>query len=137
PDEIGGHRLLGRLGSGGQGTVFLGKDPAGAQVAAKTLNPAGMADPEVRRRFAREAEAARKVASFCTAAVLSSDFSSTPPYTVGAYAQGAPLHRMVLTQGPLGGGALGRLAVDTTPARPSIHEAGLAHRDRKSGYVLM
>src|SRR5699024_11848233 len=49
PDEIGGHRLLGRLGSGGQGTVFLGKDSAGAQVAVKTLNPEGMADPEDRK----------------------------------------------------------------------------------------
>ena len=137
PDEIGGHRLLGRLGSGGQGTVFLGKDSAGAQVAVKTLNPEGMADPEVRRRFAREAEAARKVASFCTAAVLSSDFSSTPPYIVSEYVQGPTLHKMIMTQGPLVGGDLGRLAVDTTTALASIHEAGIVHRDLKPGNVLM
>ncbi|MEU2975392.1 serine/threonine protein kinase, partial [Nocardiopsis alba] len=111
PERLGDRRLLGRLGSGGQGTVYLAVEPSGRRVAVKTLSPEGMTDPGTRRRFEREAEAAARVASFCTAAVIDADFTSPPAHIVSEYVEGPTLRRTVLDEGPLRGGDLTRLAV--------------------------
>ncbi|GAB3720422.1 hypothetical protein GCM10027590_21000 [Nocardiopsis nanhaiensis] len=125
------------VGTGGQGTVYLASEPDGTRVAVKALNPERMADPEVRRRFEWEAEAARRVASFCTAAVLEADFTATPAYIASEYVEGATLHRTVTSQGPITGGDLHRLAVSVATALVAVHEAGIVHRDLKPGNVLM
>ncbi|MBE2998072.1 serine/threonine protein kinase [Nocardiopsis sp. HNM0947] len=137
PNELGGHEILGRLGAGGQGTVFLARSSDGTRVAVKTLNAEGMADPEVRRRFEGEARAAHRVASFCTAAVLGADFEASPPYIVSEYVEGPTLHQSVRDSGPLGEGDLNRMAVAVATALVAIHEAGIVHRDLKPGNVLM
>ena len=137
PGHLGGHRLLGRLGSGGQGTVYLAERSDGTRLAVKALAPEGMADPDVRRRFELEAEAARRVASFCTAAVLDADFDSAPAYIVSEYVGGPTLHRTVVDGGPLGEGDLNRLAVSVATALVAVHAAGIVHRDLKPGNVLL
>ena len=55
PTALGAHRLLGRLGQGGMGTVFLGVGPDERAVAVKVLRE-GPSDAEGRRRFRRELE---------------------------------------------------------------------------------
>ncbi|GAA1091788.1 serine/threonine-protein kinase [Nocardiopsis composta] len=137
PAELGGYRLLGRLGSGGQGTVYLGTDAEGTLAAIKVLNSEGIDDPDVRRRFQSEAETAGRVASFCTAAVLAADFTADPPYIASEYVEGESLHAHVARGGPLSGGDLQRLAVNTATALAAIHEAGIVHRDFKPGNVLL
>ncbi|MET9795668.1 serine/threonine-protein kinase [Nocardiopsis alba] len=137
PERLGDRRLLGRLGSGGQGTVYLAVEPSGRRVAVKTLTPEGMTDPRLRRRFEGEAEAAARVASFCTAAVIDSDFTTSPAHIVSEYVEGPTLRRAVLDGGPLRGGDLTRLAVSVATALVAVHEAGIVHRDLKPGNVLM
>ena len=56
PRSVGRYRLIGRLGEGGMGVVFLGLSPGGRQVAVKLIHP-GHAVPRFRERFAREIEA--------------------------------------------------------------------------------
>ena len=68
PSQIGPFRLLGRLGEGGMGRVFLGESPGGRKVAIKVVHPHYASDPEFRRRFAREVATARQVGGFHTAA---------------------------------------------------------------------
>ncbi|GAA4934682.1 hypothetical protein GCM10023224_14100 [Streptomonospora halophila] len=137
PTEIGGLRLIGRLGAGGQGTVYLAEQAQGGSlVAIKCLSAAGLEDPRIRQRFVREAEAARQVASFCTATVLAADFEAESPYIVSEYVEGRSLSQRIRQDGPMSGGDLGRLAVATGTALVAIHEAGIVHRDFKPGNVL-
>src|SRR5690606_32087887 len=54
PPALGGFRLAGRLGEGGQGVVYLAHSPSGEAVAVKVLT---RVDPESRARLARELHA--------------------------------------------------------------------------------
>ncbi|WP_051063568.1 serine/threonine-protein kinase [Nocardiopsis halophila] len=137
PRRIGRYRIIGRLGEGGQGTVYLGEAPDGARAAVKTLGARSLEDPSMRERFTREAEAARRVASFCTAAVLDADFAAEPPYIASEYVDGPSLAQAVREGGPLSGGDLERLAVNTATALVAVHEAGIVHRDLKPENVLL
>ncbi|WP_393916330.1 serine/threonine-protein kinase [Halostreptopolyspora alba] len=138
PAELGGYHLIGRLGSGGQGTVYLAEQAHdGTRVAVKSLSAEALEDPRVRQRFVREAEAARQVASFCTAAVLAADFDAESPYIVSEYVEGRSLSQRIRQDGPMAAGDLGRLAVATATALVAIHEAGIVHRDFKPGNVLL
>ncbi|GAA2453121.1 hypothetical protein GCM10010191_84550 [Actinomadura vinacea] len=137
PTRLGAYELVGRLGSGGQGTVFLGTGPGGEQVAVKLLRVSFDDDETARARFIRETRVARQVARFCTAQVLDADVAAGRPYLVSEYVPGPALSRRVEQEGPVTGGALERLAVNTASALSAIHRAGIVHRDFKPGNVLL
>ncbi|GAA2882994.1 hypothetical protein GCM10010517_46180 [Streptosporangium fragile] len=137
PERIGGYRLVGVLGDGGQGVVYLGRDPSGRRVAVKVLHVRMAADPEVRERFRREAEITRRVAAFCTAQVLDMGIVGDRPYLVSEYIPGPSLKELVTGDGPRTGSGLDRLAVATLTALSAIHRAGIVHRDFKPDNVIM
>jgi serine/threonine protein kinase len=135
--QIGPYRLVGVLGRGGQGTVYLGQGPSNEQVAVKVLHAGAAADENARRRFVREAEAARQVAPFCTARVLDTGLVGGQPYIVSEHIPGPSLDLLVRTEGPRSGSGLERLAVATLTALAAIHRAGIVHRDFKPHNVIM
>jgi serine/threonine protein kinase len=129
--------VIARLGSGGQGTVFLGQAPDGTSVAVKLLHARLDGDPKVRSRFAGEIAAARRVASFCTARILAADVEGDSPYLVSEFIDGPALSQAVGERGPLTGDDLRRLAVGTATALVAIHAAGVVHRDFKPANILL
>ena len=68
PQKVGQYWLLGRLGSGGMGQVFLGRSPGGRLVAVKVVRAELAGQAEFRDRFAREVAAARAVTRVAAAA---------------------------------------------------------------------
>ncbi|RFS83122.1 serine/threonine protein kinase [Actinomadura spongiicola] len=137
PRRLGPYRLVGRLGRGGMGTVYLGEDDAGRQVAVKVIN-AELADDEAfHERFRREVTAARQVSRFCTAAVLDARLDGEPLYVVTEYVAGPSLDDAVKEHGPLRGGDLEAFAVNVATALSAIHGAGIVHRDLKPSNVLL
>ncbi|MGW4027455.1 hypothetical protein ACWEEL_39945, partial [Streptomyces sp. NPDC005009] len=91
PRSVGRYHLLGRLGRGGMGQVFLGRSPGGRPVAVKVVHPELAADPRFHRRFGREVAAARQVGGFFTAQVVDADPHGDPPWLVTAYIPGPSL----------------------------------------------
>ncbi|MFF3854852.1 protein kinase [Micromonospora sp. NPDC002575] len=137
PHQAGPYELLGRLGSGGQGVVYLGRDRQGRLVAVKMIDLFASPDPRARSRFAKEIDAARRVAPFCTAQILFADVDDDPPYVVSEYIEGPTLHRYVHERGPVADNVLHRLAVGTATALAAIHQAGVVHCDLKPDNVVL
>ena len=137
PRWLGAYQLVGRIGHGGQGTVFLARGPGGGPVAVKLLRAEWTREPAARARFAREVAAASKIAPFCTARILDSRLDGDEPFVVSEFIDGPSLHEVVTNDGPLSGQPLHRLAVGTATALSAIHQAGVIHRDFKPGNVLM
>jgi hypothetical protein len=135
PREVSGYRLLGRLGEGGQGVVFLADSPAGSRAAVKLLPPT--TDPQVRSRFLKEVAAAQRVARFCTAQVLDAGIFERRPFIVSEYVNGPSLIEVVEQYGPRSGATLERIAVATLTALGAVHAVGMVHRDFKPANVLL
>jgi predicted Ser/Thr protein kinase len=138
PQSLGRYELLGRLGRGSQGIVFLASDPAsGTKVAVKLLRAHMDGDDAARLRFLREVEVAKHVARFCTAQVLDADLAGSQPYIVSEYIPGPSLAEVIRSDGPRTRGALDRIAINTATALGAIHHAGIVHRDFKAANVLL
>ncbi|MEU6039446.1 bifunctional serine/threonine-protein kinase/transporter substrate-binding domain-containing protein [Actinomadura sp. NPDC047616] len=134
PRRVGRYALEARLGAGGQGVVFLGRDPSGGPVAVKMLQ---IDEAAARSRFVRELETAKQVSRFCTAQVLDADVSGDRLYIVSEFVEGPTLAALVRDGGPLRGADLDRLAIGTATALAAVHAAGIVHRDFKPANVIM
>jgi serine/threonine protein kinase len=137
PAVIASYRLLGVLGGGGMGRVYLGQSPTGRRLAIKVIRSELAEDPVFRRRFAREVAAVRKVSPLFTAAVVDADPTAESPWLATTYIEGPSLQQYVAQSGPLSARAVLTLGAGLAEALASIHGAGLVHRDLKPGNVLL
>ncbi|MGA4841283.1 PQQ-binding-like beta-propeller repeat protein [Streptomyces sp. G45] len=137
PRRIGPFEVLGRLGAGGMGLVYLARSASGRRVAIKTVRTELAEDQLFRVRFTREVEAARAVSGFYTAAVVDADPRAAVPWLATAYVPAPSLEEIVNEHGPLPAQAVRWLAAGVAEALESIHGAGLVHRDLKPSNVLV
>ncbi|MCW6010311.1 protein kinase, partial [Micromonospora sp. CPCC 205371] len=134
PARLGRYELLGRLGEGGMGTVYLARGADGRLVALKVVR-ADVLDDEFRRRFRSEVNRARQVPPFCTAEVLDADPDHERPYLVVEYVDAPNLSTVVEERGPLSPANLHSFAIGVATALTAIHGAGVIHRDLKPSNV--
>ncbi|WP_216906227.1 serine/threonine-protein kinase [Nocardia noduli] len=137
PRRIGDYRLLGVLGSGGMGRVYLGRNAGGRTVAVKVIRPDLIGDGEFRMRFRREVTAARRVDGRFTAPVLDADVDANPPWLATGYVAGFSLSEAVERFGTFTEDAVKVLARGLAEALAAIHGAGVVHRDLKPSNVLL
>ncbi|MEW2807525.1 serine/threonine-protein kinase [Streptomyces massasporeus] len=137
PTVVGPYRLLGRLGSGGMGRVYLGRSAGGRTVAVKIVHPHFALDEEFRARFRREVDAARRVGGAWTAPVLDADPGARVPWVATAYAAGPSLSAAIADAGPLPAHTVRALGAGLAEALAAVHELGLVHRDVKPSNVLL
>ncbi|MFC5239438.1 protein kinase domain-containing protein [Streptomyces atrovirens] len=137
PDLLGRYRLIGRLGSGGMGTVFLARSPGGRTVALKTVHPHFAAEPEFRIRFRLEAEAARAIGARHGATVVDCDPDGAVPWLATEYLLGPALDEAVRLAGPLPEHTVRAVGAHLADALGEIHRTGIVHRDLKPSNVLL
>ncbi|MFH8621339.1 serine/threonine-protein kinase [Streptomyces vietnamensis] len=138
PVSVGPFRLIGRLGVGGMGRVFLARSAGGRTVAVKVVHAELAAQDEFRRRFAREVAALERVGGTGTAPVLGSDTTAESPWVAIGYVPGPSLRTVVGDEfGPLPPATVRALASGLARALDHIHAAGLVHRDLKPSNVLL
>ncbi|MFJ8882531.1 serine/threonine-protein kinase [Streptomyces sp. NPDC102402] len=148
PRRIGSYRLLGRLGAGGMGQVFLARSDRGRTVAIKLVRPDLAEQQHFRDRFRAEVQAARRVGGSWTAPVLDAGVDAAVPWVATGYVAGPSLHRVVSgspgapvtgsgAYGPLPERSVRILGAGLAGALQDIHGAGLIHRDLKPSNVLL
>ncbi|ADI05341.1 putative serine-threonine protein kinase [Streptomyces bingchenggensis BCW-1] len=149
PVAIGPYRVLARLGGGGMGRLYLGREAgvegeaaapygAGALVAVKVIRPEHAEDPRFRRRFEREVEVVRRVHGKYTAGLVASGFDEEERlWMVTAYVPGPSLDDTVRRFGPFPAPVVWRLADEIGEALATLAAAGIVHRDLKPSNVLL
>ncbi|GGQ47976.1 serine/threonine protein kinase [Streptomyces asoensis] len=138
PSRIGDYRLLGRLGAGGMGLVYLGRGAQGRMAAVKVIHAQLAHDQEFRRRFRAEVRSAQRVDGAWTAPVLDFDTESSTPWLATGYVPGLTLHEAVTGHvGRLPEESVWSLAAGLVGALQNIHGSGLVHRDLKPSNVML
>ena len=137
PRRIGPFDLLGVLGSGGMGKVYLGQSPGGRRVAVKVVQESLAHHQEFRSRFRREIDAARQMNSLYTAALVDADPDAPLPWMATRYINGRSLQGEVSTDGPMSTRGALEVGVGIAEALEKIHEAGYVHRDLKPSNVVI
>ncbi|MFB6826475.1 protein kinase [Streptomyces virginiae] len=133
----GRYRLVGRLGQGGMGVVYLGRSRSGRAVAIKVVRPELSTEPGFKRRFADEVAAARRVGGFHTAPVVDADPDGEPAWLVTAFVPGPTLQAVLARVGSLPLDTLTVLAAGLAEALDAIHRAGVIHRDLKPANIIV
>src|SRR5215475_9103061 len=134
---ISHYQVTERLGSGGMGEIFKARDPRlNRTVAIKALSIEGMGDPDRRRRFIQEAQAASGLnhPNIITIHDIISDAENE--YMVMEYVSGKTLSELIQAGG-LGVEKTLRYGVQISDALAAAHAAGIVHRDLKPGNVMV
>ncbi|WP_327320150.1 bifunctional serine/threonine-protein kinase/ABC transporter substrate-binding protein [Streptomyces sp. NBC_01235] len=137
PARLAGYRLLGRLGAGGMGVVYLARSAGGTLVALKVIQAEYAEDPDFRERFRREAATARRMTSPWVASLVDADPEAAQPWLATTFVPGPSLAEALAEHGPLPVPSLRVLGARLAEALGELHAAGLVHRDVKPGNVLL
>ncbi|HZI11002.1 MAG TPA: protein kinase, partial [Myxococcus sp.] len=135
-DSLGGYRLVGRLGAGGMGTVYAAEGYAGP-CAVKVLSALVAADPAVRARFRREAEALRQVQHPAIIRMLAEGEERGFCWYAMERVDGPDLRARLTKDGALPWPEVEGLARRLLDALGAAHERGFVHRDVKPGNILL
>ena len=137
PEQLNHYRILGPLGKGGMGEVFVAEDTKlHRKVALKVLPALMAADPERRQRFEREAQAVAAINHPNIVTIHSVEEAEGVPFLTMELLEGKSLSE-ILAQGALPTEALLRIAIAISDAIAAAHTRGITHRDLKPGNVMV
>lgn len=132
PGEIGQFTIIGVLGAGGMGEVYLGTRE-GRYVAVKRVKPRLVSG----ERFNREVAILHRVPFGVAPSLLASDSTAPEPWFATEYVPGLTVDDAVRTHGPLGADGLWLLLAETAAQLQAVHEAGIVHRDLKPANIML
>lgn len=134
-DTVGGYRILGRLGTGGSGSVYRVADQAGRQAALKLVDAKD--DEVAAARLAREVRALQSLRHPAVPHILDAELEEDETFVVFELVAGETLFDHIQRHGPLTGDALADFAERTASALEAAHAAGVIHRDVTPSNIMM
>jgi Protein kinase domain len=137
PRELGGYRVVARLGAGQAGQVYLCSARDGSWLAIKKFRREMAGDPDIRRRLAAGLAVASTLRGPRLARVADSGAESGRPWVASRPVLGPSLAATVTETGPLPVSSAAWLALGVTRATAALHEAGLAHQAITPSNVLL
>jgi serine/threonine protein kinase len=142
---IGPYEVLEAIGRGGMGVVLRAMDPKlNRIVAVKALLPELASNPNSRRRFLREAQAAAAISHPHVVSIHAVDDSDqdhsgtpVPPFLVMECIVGQSLQQKLDKVGPLRLTEILRISRQISDGLAAAHKQGLVHRDIKPANILL
>ena len=134
-NELGGYRLIRRLGTGGAGTVWLAEDGGGTRVALKVMHPALATSEESRARLEREVRTVNSVRSPFVAHIIDAEIDASQPFVVSEYVEGPTLAE-ILSSGPIPLRGVAALSYHLASTIAAVHHANIIHRDIKPSNII-
>jgi serine/threonine-protein kinase len=131
------YEILDKLGEGGMGAVWQARDTRlNRIVAIKTLPPDKVADPQRKRRFVQEAQAASALNHPNIVTIYDINSDSGADFIVMECVRGKTLDELISRRG-LRMNELLSYALQTADALSKAHAAGIVHRDLKPGNIMV
>jgi serine/threonine-protein kinase len=132
--QVGKYQIVEKIGVGGFGTVYKGRDPfIKRAVAIKTCQSA---EEEIKKRFFREAEFAGNLHHRNVTTIY--DFGVTDdgtPYIVQEFLTGEDLDKTIKKREPMSLKRKIRILLDVCEGLGYAHGAGIIHRDIKPSNI--
>jgi eukaryotic-like serine/threonine-protein kinase len=133
------YEVVGALGSGGMGEVYLARDRVlGRDVALKILRRQYAGDDEFAERFKREALSAASLSHPNIVQVYDrGETEEDASYIAMEYVPGGTLKERISQEGPLEAADAAALGAQVAEALGAAHDRGMVHRDIKPQNVLL
>jgi serine/threonine protein kinase len=136
--RLGSYEIVEVIGRGGMGIVLRGIDSRlNRVVAIKVLAPELASNPNARRRFYREGQAAPAVSHDHVVTIHAVDDHERLPYLVMEFVAGESLEECIRRTGPLPVESVLRMGRQAALGLAAAHEVGLVHRDMKPANILL
>lgn len=138
PRELGGYRIIEKVGAGAMATVYKAKQLSLDRVVAmKVLNPLLSSNPDMVERFEREARAVARLNHPNVISGIDRGISGDIHYFVMEFASGTTVGKLLDRGGAIDESRVAAIATQIARALEHAHEAGLVHRDVKPDNILL
>lgn len=136
--KFGKYEITGELGQGGMGVVYKARDPViGRLVALKTLTAEVGNDPELLKRFYREAQSAGSLQHPNIVTIYDMGEAGGRPFIAMEYVEGESLQKIIARQQALPLAVKLKIISQFCQGLDHAHKHGVIHRDIKPGNILL
>jgi serine/threonine-protein kinase len=138
PTKIGRYEVIERVGRGGMGAVYLGRDTVlEREVAIKVMSADFAADETSRPRFYREARAAAKLQHRNIVTIFEFGEEDDTPFIVMEFLRGQDLSKRMRAEPPLTLEQKIDIIAELCTGLHFAHEQGVIHRDVKPANIWL
>ena len=136
--KLGKYEIKSEIGSGAMGIVYLAEDPKlGRPVALKTTTAEVAGNPELLKRFYREAQAAAKLCHPNIVTIYEIDEANGIPFIAMEFLEGVNLQKVVAERRELLIPRKLQIMIDACKGLGYAHQHGVVHRDIKPGNIML
>lgn len=138
PSQIGPYEVVSKIGSGGMGSVYLGRHSVTGEQAAIKVLPAALANEEgFVTRFNREIESMKKLTNPHIVKLFENGVDNGTYYYSMEYVEGETLTQKLRRERRVNWMQAIDIGVQICYALKAAHDAGIIHRDLKPSNLLI